>query len=214
MKKIFLSLIAFSLAFSMINFEVFNTAKAEEVSPEVTEEKSLEKLEMLYDEYFYQATLENRDFDLGYGYVNGEGEFVDPTEELTDEEFESISDFSEIVTEDSQLADEDSLIQARIPAFLAPIVVALIRQALVALGKKSAMRNFTKHALERGGTRRIKEKWVADTLAHGKPFVDKKSGAQILWDKKTGTTLVMTNNGKTVKTMYRQDVPKKIWKAK
>lgn len=214
MKKFILAFLSLILIFTSLNL---SAVAAEEVSTEndvvLSEEEILiEKMDHFIDEAKEEAQLIGERADTGGGYLNLDGEFVDPVEKLSEEEFLKLQELSEDLDVD-YFSNETPVTQARIPIFLAPLVIAVIRQAVIHLGKKHLMRSFTKHALQRGGERRIKETWVANAIAKGQKFVDKDTGAKILWDKSSGTTLVMTKDARTVTTMYRQGAPKKVWKS-
>ncbi|EIE3605805.1 TPA: hypothetical protein I1647_000897 [Staphylococcus pseudintermedius] len=61
--------------------------------------------------------------------------------------------------------------------------------------------------MQRAGQRGITKHMVANILKNGTKYTDKKTGAKILYDKKTGTTLVIKGN--KVVTTYKQKKPKK-----
>ncbi|MGE7090318.1 hypothetical protein ACQKII_02420 [Lysinibacillus sp. NPDC048646] len=103
-------------------------------------EESLENTYQTYDEYSYVSGME---------FIVENDDYLDLIEYYSYE--------------------GDPVIESRIPVFLAPLSVALIRTAQL-------MKQFTKHALDRGG--------------------DRDTGAKILWDEGTSTTLVMSNNAK------------------
>lgn len=141
----------------------------------------------------------------------------------TSDELSSMNDSVFIVENDDYLdliehyndessLDEETAIESRIPVFLAPLSVQLIRAGLTQLGRQQLMKQFTKHALERGGERRITENWVSNSIVYNKKFTDTNTGAKILWNQQTGTSLIMSSDAKTVITMYRQFSPKTVWK--
>lgn len=64
--------------------------------------------------------------------------------------------------------------------------------------------------MQRAGQRGMTKHMVANILKNGTKYTDKKTGAKILYDKKTGTTLVIKGN--KVVTTYKQKKPKKVWR--
>jgi len=70
----------------------------------------------------------------------------------------------------------------------------------------------TKHAAQRAAQRGISSSAFAKAMAHGTKYVDKKTGAKILYHSGNKVTLVLDKAGKKVVTTYKQTKPKGVWK--
>ncbi|ARJ50928.1 MULTISPECIES: DUF4258 domain-containing protein [Staphylococcus] len=137
------------------------------------------------------------------GYPSQEEIKNDPrTIELTKEE---IAQNKDIVFDDT---DEPVMIPRVLPAI--PFVASAVFGILAKQGVKTFVKSISKHALQRAGQRGITKHMMANTLKNGTKYTDKKTGAKILYDKKTGTTLVIKGN--KVVTTYKQKKPKKVWR--
>ncbi|HDJ3058976.1 TPA: hypothetical protein PP833_001385 [Staphylococcus aureus] len=106
--------------------------------------------------------------------------------------------------------DSDEAIAVPRMAPLIPFVASAVFKILAKQGAKTFVKSISKHALQRAGQRGITKHMMANTLKNGTKYTDKKTGAKILHDRKTGTTLVI--KGKNVVTTYKQNPPKKAWR--
>lgn len=95
---------------------------------------------------------------------------------------------------------------------LAPIIIAVVVRLVGQWVEKQAVKKISKHAAERAGQRGITERQFASAMAYGTKYVDKNTGAKILYHSPTKTTLVLDKAGKVVVTTYKQNSPKAVWK--
>lgn len=148
----------------------------------------------------------------GYVQANEQGDF--PTEEqvnndkyivnFSDEELANLQD---IIYDDS----EEPVITPRI-APLIPFLASAVTSIVIKQGGKHLVKKISKHALQRAGQRGITKHQFAHAMRFGQKYTDKKTGAKILYDKSSKTTLVLDKKGKTVVTTYKQKSPKKVWR--
>lgn len=123
---------------------------------------------------------------------------------LSDEE---IAELYEIISDDS----EEPTITPRIAPII-PYLASAVISIVVKQGGKHLVKKISKHALQRAAQRGITKQQFAHTMRFGQKYTDKKTGAKILYDKSSKTTLVLDKKGKTVVTTYKQKSPKKVWR--
>ncbi|OSP22650.1 DUF4258 domain-containing protein [Staphylococcus agnetis] len=104
--------------------------------------------------------------------------------------------------------DEAVMIPRALP--LIPFVGGAVFSILAKQGVKTFIKHISRHALERAGQRGITKHMMANTIKNGAKYTDRKTGAKILYDRKTGTTLVIKGN--KIVTTYIQKSPKKVWR--
>ncbi|MED3792138.1 hypothetical protein P4571_06775 [Niallia alba] len=116
--------------------------------------------------------------------------------------------------------DESDSIESDIPEFqtyalpLVPIAIAVVVRLVTKWVGKQAVKKISKHAAERAAERGITARQFASAMSYGTKYVDKNTGAKILYHSPTKTTLVLDKAGKTVVTSYKQNKPKAVWKKK
>ncbi|QIH79077.1 hypothetical protein [Macrococcoides canis] len=119
---------------------------------------------------------------------------------FTDEDYEQYAD---IILDDSESPTITPRMAPAVP-FLASAVFSILAKQ----GVKTAVKSISKHALQRAGQKGITKTMMANTIKNGVKYTDRNTGAKILYDKITGTTLVVKNNN--VVTSYIQKTPKKV----
>lgn len=81
----------------------------------------------------------------------------------------------------------ESQIQARALPFV-PIVIGVVIRLVAKWVGKQAVKKVSKHAAERAAQRGITERHFASAMAYGTKYVDKNTGAKILYHSPTQTT--------------------------
>lgn len=118
---------------------------------------------------------------------------------------EELNEYKNIINDDS----EESVTTPRVlPAI--PFLASAVFGILAKQGVKTAIKSISKHALQRAGQRGITKQQFANAIKNGTKYTDTKTGAKILYDKKSGTALVIKGN--KVITSYKQKNPKKKWR--
>lgn len=99
----------------------------------------------------------------------------------------------EIYLDDSddsnQDTDEPQMQLMALP--LAPIVIAVVVRLVTKWVGKQAVKKVSKHAAERAAQRGITERHFASAMAYGTKYVDKNTGAKILYHSPTQTSKQM-----------------------
>ncbi|WP_285767110.1 hypothetical protein [Peribacillus sp. SI8-4] len=147
---------------------------------------------------------------------------------FAEEQAEEQIDYSEYLVEDSTVSpeeaylfDDNSYVEVEENNYLAiqpmlaplvPIVIAVVVRLVTQWVGKKAVKTITKHAAERAAQRGISSSAFATAMAHGTKYVDKNTGAKILYHPGNKVALVLDNAGKTVVTTYKQNSPKSVWK--
>ncbi|POZ57021.1 hypothetical protein LYSIN_01804 [Lysinibacillus sphaericus] len=108
---------------------------------------------------------------------------------------------------------EEPQIEARALPFV-PIVIGVVVRLVAKWVGKQAVKKISKHAAERAAQRGITERHFASAMAYGTKYVDKNTGAKILYHSPTQTTLVLDKAGDVVVTSYKQIAPKEVWITK
>lgn len=97
---------------------------------------------------------------------------------------------------------------------LVPIAISVVVRLVTKWVGKKAVKKVSKHAAERASERGITPREFASAMAYGTKYVDKKTGAKILYHSPTKTTLVLDKAGEIVVTSYKQTKPKAVWEKK
>ncbi|WEG18797.1 hypothetical protein PQ478_10010 [Alkalihalophilus pseudofirmus] len=114
--------------------------------------------------------------------------------------------------------DEGSEFDQASQPIMEPMVAPLVPFAIAAAVRlvtqwvgKQAVKNVTKHAAQRAAERKISSTAFAQAMAYGTKYVDKNTGAKILYHSGNKVALVLDKTGKTVVTTYKQTRPKAVW---
>lgn len=140
------------------------------------------------------------------------------------EEIDEI-DYSEYLVEDSIISQEeahlfndnstnetDELIIQPMALPVVPFVIGTVVRLVTKWVGKKAVKTVTKHAAQRAAQRGISSSAFAKAMAYGTKYVDKNTGAKILYHPGNKVALVLDKSGKTVVTTYKQSKPKSVWK--
>lgn len=142
-------------------------------------------------------------------------------------EEEDETDYSQYLVDDSAVSSEeahlfndnatnepDESLPTIQPMFapLVPFVIGTVVRLVTKWVGKKAVKTVTKHAAQRAAQRGISSSAFAKAMAHGTKYVDKKTGAKILYHPGNKVTLVLDKAGKNVVTTYKQTKPKGVWK--
>lgn len=93
-----------------------------------------------------------------------------------------------------------------------PFVIGTVVRLVTKWVGKKAVKTVTKHAAQRAAQRGISSSAFAKAMAYGTKYVDKNTGAKILYHPGNKVALVLDKSGKTVVTTYKQSKPKSVWK--
>ncbi|AWI11515.1 DUF4258 domain-containing protein [Caldibacillus thermoamylovorans] len=93
-----------------------------------------------------------------------------------------------------------------------PFAIGTVVRLVTQWVGKQAVKTVTKHAAQRAAQRGISSSAFAKAMAYGTKYVDKNTGAKILYHSGNKVALVLDKSGKTVVTAYKQSKPKSVWK--
>jgi hypothetical protein len=131
----------------------------------------------------------------------------------TDVELDN-SDLSLVEQEEIESLLLDKSEEPLIRPMIAPLVVAVVVRIVISYAGKQAVKKISKHAVQRATERGISSKAMATAMSYGTKYVDKNTGAKILWHQQNKVALVLDKSGKTVVTTYKQNKAKAVWKKK
>ena len=145
-------------------------------------------------------------------------------EEILKEDYLLLLDDTDVEIENSDLTLEqekeielilfDESEQPVIRPMIVPLVVAVVVRIVISYVGRQAVKKITKHAVQRATERAISSKAMATAMSYGTKYVDKNTGAKILWHQTNKVALVLDKTGKTVVTTYKQNKAKAVWTKK